>query len=179
MNVCRHPFKLVDSAISATPVADRCVKSSTQPCNLHRQTLAVEWPVLKSCDFQRGTVIGCHLSNKSVSQVSALLELPRSTVSAVIVKWKRLGATAAQPRSGRPHKPTERDHHVQKHVVCKKCLSSVTTLTTEFQTSSGSNISTITVRRELYEMGFHARAAANKPKITMCNAKCRLEWCKA
>ena len=41
--VCGHPFKLVDLAISATPVADRCIKSSTQQCNLHRQTLAVEW----------------------------------------------------------------------------------------------------------------------------------------
>ena len=47
-------------------------------------------------DFQRGTIIGCHLSIKSVSQISALLELPRSIVSAVIVKWKRLGATTAQ-----------------------------------------------------------------------------------
>uniref|UniRef100_A0A4W5KT87 Uncharacterized protein n=1 Tax=Hucho hucho TaxID=62062 RepID=A0A4W5KT87_9TELE len=27
--VCGHPFKLVDSAFSATPVADRCIKSST------------------------------------------------------------------------------------------------------------------------------------------------------
>ena len=26
---------------------DRCIKSSTQPCNLHRQTLTVEWLVLK------------------------------------------------------------------------------------------------------------------------------------
>jgi hypothetical protein len=42
--VCGHPFKLVDLALSATPVADKCMKSSTQPCNLHRQTLAVEWP---------------------------------------------------------------------------------------------------------------------------------------
>ena len=25
-------------------VADRCIKSSTQTCNLHSQTLAVEWP---------------------------------------------------------------------------------------------------------------------------------------
>ena len=41
-------------------------------------------------DFQRGTIIGCHLSNKSVRQLSALLELPQSTVSAVIVKWKHL-----------------------------------------------------------------------------------------
>ena len=46
-------------------------------------------------DFQCGTVIGCHFFNKSVRQISALLELPRSTVDAVIVKWKRLGAKQA------------------------------------------------------------------------------------
>jgi hypothetical protein len=34
----------VDLTISATPVADRCIISSTQTYNLHRQTLAVEWP---------------------------------------------------------------------------------------------------------------------------------------
>jgi hypothetical protein len=28
-------------------------------------------------------------------------------------------------------------------------------------------------------MGFHGRASALKPKITMRNAKLRLEWCKA
>ena len=28
-------------------------------------------------------------------------------------------------------------------------------------------------------MGFHGRAATDKPKITMHNAKLRLEWCKA
>ena len=41
--VCGHPFKFVDLAISATAIADRCIKSSTQSCNLHRQTLAVDW----------------------------------------------------------------------------------------------------------------------------------------
>jgi hypothetical protein len=44
----------------------------------------------------------------------------------------------------------------------------VGTLTTEFQTASGSKISTQTVRWELHEMGFRGRAA-----------KRRLEWCKA
>jgi hypothetical protein len=28
-------------------------------------------------------------------------------------------------------------------------------------------------------MCFHGRADAHRPKITMCNAKRRLEWCKA
>jgi hypothetical protein len=42
--VCGHAFKWVDSAISATPIADRLIKSSTQSCNLHKQTLTAEWP---------------------------------------------------------------------------------------------------------------------------------------
>jgi hypothetical protein len=71
------PFKLVDSAISATPVADRCIKVSTRPCNLYKQTLAVEWLTEELSVFQCGPVIGCHLSNKSVCQISALLELTR------------------------------------------------------------------------------------------------------
>jgi hypothetical protein len=43
-NVCGHHFKWVHLAISATLIADRCIESSTQPCNLQRQILAVEWP---------------------------------------------------------------------------------------------------------------------------------------
>jgi hypothetical protein len=45
---CGHPFNLVDSAISTTPVSDRCIKSSTQLCNLNRQRLTVEWPYWKA-----------------------------------------------------------------------------------------------------------------------------------
>jgi hypothetical protein len=39
-----------------------------------------------------------------------------------------------------------------------------------------SNISTIIFCRELHEMGFHGQAAANKPNITIRNAKRQLEW---
>ena len=66
-----------------------------------------------------------HLSNKSVCQISALLELPRSIVSDDIVKWKPLGATTAQPQSCRPHKLTEQDRRVLKSIVCKNCMSSI------------------------------------------------------
>ena len=61
----------------------------------------------------------------------------------------------------------------------KNGLSSIATLTPDLLTASGSNVSTITVCRELQEMGFHGRAAAHKPKINMRNAKRWLEWCKA
>ncbi|CAI9599904.1 unnamed protein product [Staurois parvus] len=49
-------------------------------------------------EFKRGTVIGCYLCNKSICDISLLLNIPRSTVSGVITKWKQLG-TATQPCS--------------------------------------------------------------------------------
>lgn len=116
-------------------------------------------------DFQRGTVVGCHLCKKSVREISALLNLPRSTVSAVILKWKRGGITTALPRSGRPHKLKEEDRQVLERVAVGKCLPSVEALATEFQTASGANVSSRTVRRELHEMGFRGRVSTyNKPK---------------
>jgi hypothetical protein len=87
--------------------------------------------------------------------MSALLELPWSIVSDVIVKRKHLGATTAQSQSGWPHKHRERDHRVLKRVARENRLSSVATLTNKFQTAPGSSISTITVRRELHEMGIY------------------------
>ena len=46
-------------------------------------------------DFKHGTVIGCLLCYKSVCQISVLLHLPLSNVSAFIVKWRHLGVTTA------------------------------------------------------------------------------------
>ncbi|CAI9533876.1 unnamed protein product [Staurois parvus] len=50
-------------------------------------------------ELKRGTVIGCHLCNKSIRDISWLLNIPRSTVSGIIIKWKQLGTTATKPRS--------------------------------------------------------------------------------
>ncbi|CAI9590485.1 unnamed protein product [Staurois parvus] len=76
-------------------------------------------------EFKQGTMIGCHLCNKSICEISLLLNIPRSTVS-VITKWKQLGTTATQPQSGRPSKMTEQgsayaeDHSAQKSpTVCR------------------------------------------------------------
>ncbi|XP_070683688.1 aminoacyl tRNA synthase complex-interacting multifunctional protein 1-like isoform X2 [Pempheris klunzingeri] len=116
-------------------------------------------------DFQRGTVVGCHMCKKSVREISALLNLPRSTVSAVILKWKRGGITTPLPRSGRPHKLKEEDRQVLEKVALENCLPSVEALTAEFQTASGATVSSRTVRRELHEMGFRGRVSTyNKPR---------------
>ncbi|CAI9578439.1 unnamed protein product [Staurois parvus] len=64
-------------------------------------------------------MIGCHLCNKSICEISLLLIIPRSTVSGITTKWKQLGTTAFQPQSGRPCKMTKRGQHMLEHIVCK------------------------------------------------------------
>ncbi|CAI9591109.1 unnamed protein product [Staurois parvus] len=47
-------------------------------------------------EFKRGTVICCHLCNKSICEISLLLNIPQSTVSGIITKWKQLGTIGTQ-----------------------------------------------------------------------------------
>uniref|UniRef100_A0A8C5QSV3 Transposase Tc1-like domain-containing protein n=1 Tax=Leptobrachium leishanense TaxID=445787 RepID=A0A8C5QSV3_9ANUR len=129
--------------------------------------------------FQRGTVIGYHLCNKSSREISSLLNIPQSPVSCIIRTWKCLGTTATQPRSGSPHKLTERGQRMLRRIVRRGRQLSAESIATDLQTSCGLQISSRTVRRELHGMRFHGRAAASKPYITKCNAERRMQWCKA
>ena len=127
-----HPFQLEDSAISATPVAGRCIKSSTHSCNIHRQTLAVEWSYWELRDFQCGTVMGCHLST-CVKFASFPTNLSNSCPArAAPVNCK---CCYCEGETARSKKLIERDRWVLKSVARKNSLLSVATLTTEFQTA--------------------------------------------
>ncbi|CAI9575463.1 unnamed protein product, partial [Staurois parvus] len=70
-------------------------------------------------EFKRGQVIGCHLCNKSISQISLLLNISQSLVSGIITKWKQLGITATQPRSGRPRSEVRRSHQLSAESIAK------------------------------------------------------------
>ena len=108
-------------------------------------------------------MLGCHLCNKKVREISALLDIPRSTASHI--KWKRLGTTATQPRSGRQRKITERGQRLLRHMVHKSGQRSADSIAKGFRASTGINVSTKTVRLELHGMGFHGRTAACQPHI--------------
>ncbi|CAI9606925.1 unnamed protein product, partial [Staurois parvus] len=68
-------------------------------------------------DSKRGPVIGGHLCNKSIRDISWPLNIPRSTVSGIITKWKQLGTTATQTPSGRPCHMTERGQRMLNRKV--------------------------------------------------------------
>ncbi|CAI9560205.1 unnamed protein product [Staurois parvus] len=45
-------------------------------------------------EFKHGTVIDYHLCNKSIREIFLLINIPRSTVSGIIITWKQLRTTA-------------------------------------------------------------------------------------
>ncbi|GFX51157.1 uncharacterized protein TNCV_2735081 [Trichonephila clavipes] len=125
----------------------------------------------KLSGFDRGSILGCHLCEKSVREIADILQKPKSTVSDVIGKWKRRGNETAEKRTGRPTILGERSHRTLKRIVKQNCKSSWVEISQEFQSSSGISLSSRTVRRELKNLGFHGHAAAHKPHITPQNVK--------
>ncbi|CAI9573376.1 unnamed protein product [Staurois parvus] len=107
-------------------------------------------------DCKRGPVIGCHLCNESIRDISWLLNIPRSTVSGIITKWKQLGTTATQPPSGRSNNMTERGQHMPKRTVHRSHQLSADSIAKDLQTLCGLQISKTTVHRELHGMGSHS-----------------------
>ncbi|CAI9555786.1 unnamed protein product [Staurois parvus] len=87
------------------------------------------------------------MCNKSIREISLLLNIPRSPVSDIITKWKQLGTTATQPPSGRPHKMAERGQDMLKHKVHRSRQLSAESIAKDLQTSHGLQISTTAVHR--------------------------------
>ncbi|CAI9560288.1 unnamed protein product, partial [Staurois parvus] len=113
------------------------------------------------------------LCSKSICEISLLLNVPRSTVSGIITKWKQLGTTATLPFDVVYHvKWTEWDQHMLKRTVRRSCKLSAESIAKDLQTSCGLE-TRATVFTVLHGMGFHGPAAGCKPYITKCNAKHR------
>ncbi|CAI9582237.1 unnamed protein product, partial [Staurois parvus] len=94
-------------------------------------------------EFKCGTVIGCHLCNKSICEIYLLLNIPLSTDSGIITKWKHLGTTATQPQS-------ERGQRMLKRTVRRSHQLSAESIAKDLQTLCGLQISTTTVHRDLW-----------------------------
>ncbi|CAI9589389.1 unnamed protein product, partial [Staurois parvus] len=101
-------------------------------------------------EIKHGNVLGCHLCNKSICEMSLLLNNPRATVSGIITKWKQLGTAATQPQS-------EQSQRMLKRTVRRSLQLSAESIAKALQTSFGLQISLRTVRREHHGMGFRGQ----------------------
>ncbi|KAK3509557.1 hypothetical protein QTP70_003730 [Hemibagrus guttatus] len=82
----------------------------------------------------RKKVIEIYQSGKGYKAISKALGLPRTTVRAIIYKWRKHGTVENLPRSGRPTKITPR---VQRQLI-QEVTKDPTTTSKELQASLAS-----------------------------------------
>lgn len=126
----------------------------------------------------RELILQHHSNGESVRTISAVLNVPKSTVNYIIKKFKSGEPIGDKPRSGRPRKTNV--HH-DKIIIRKSKLDPMLTavdISLQMKEEYNLNINRISVSRRLRKAGLYARIAAKKPLISNRNRKNRLEFAK-
>jgi len=82
-------------------------------------------------DFQRGQIVGAHLTGASVMKTTNRLGVSRTAVSKVMMTYTNHGRTSAERNSGRKPKPSERDRCTLKRIVSVNHSSTAAKVTAE------------------------------------------------
>lgn len=127
-------------------------------------------------DFERGKIIGFYFAGDSERTISNKTGYGKTTIHNIIIKFREKNTISVAPRSGRPKKLTERDVRHLKAVVTKNRRKSSEQLQENFNECTGNEVSKNTLKRTLYEMGYHSRTALRKPNISEKNRIVRLNW---
>src|SRR4051812_3815754 len=117
-------------------------------------------------DFERGEIVGGWKCGFTGEEIGDALGRPKSTVNNVINKYKKFGRTTVAPRRGRPRKLNVRDTRRLIRIVKEDRRQAVDEITEKFNSALTISVSAVTIRRTLYENGFHGRAGLRKPLIS-------------
>ncbi len=122
-------------------------------------------------------MVDMYQSGKGCKAISKALGLQRTTVRAIIHKWRKLVTVVNLPRSGRPTKITSRP---QRRLI-QEVIKEPRTTSKELQASLASikfSVHDSTIRKRLGKNGIHGRDPRQKPLLTTKNTKARLTFAK-
>ncbi|KAK3538352.1 hypothetical protein QTP70_035208 [Hemibagrus guttatus] len=125
----------------------------------------------------RKKVIEIYQSGKGYKAVSKALGLPRTTVRAIIYKWRKHGTMENLPRSGRQTKVTPR---AQQQLI-QEVTKDPTTTSKELQASLASvkvSVHDSTLRKRLGKNGLRGRVPRQKPLLSKKNIKALLSFAR-
>ena len=128
--------------------------------------------------FERGMIIGLHKGNHNASDISRILEIPRTTCRDVIKKFCEEGLTEVPSRSGRPPLLTEREERTFIRKIKEDRKASLEQITESYNQLGLTQISTSTARRVLHKNDYFGRIGKRKPFVSEDNRKRRLKWCQ-
>uniref|UniRef100_A0AAY4CMC3 Transposase Tc1-like domain-containing protein n=1 Tax=Denticeps clupeoides TaxID=299321 RepID=A0AAY4CMC3_9TELE len=115
----------------------------------------------------RDKVIKKFKAGLGYKNISQSLNIPWSTVQAIIQKWKEYGTTVNLPRRGRPPKLTGRIRTVLIRKAAKRPMVTLNEL--------GESVPRTTISRALHKVGLYGRVARTKPLLKE-NHTMRPKW---
>ena len=115
-------------------------------------------------EFERGIIIGAWLFDHSEREIEAKTGYAKSTIHDTIERYRETGGATSRPRSGRPQLLSDRDKWHLVRIVQSNHQQSAKQARNNFVQSSGTVASLSTVRRALYEAGYHSRVAGSHPE---------------
>uniref|UniRef100_A0A9J8AH52 Transposase Tc1-like domain-containing protein n=1 Tax=Cyprinus carpio carpio TaxID=630221 RepID=A0A9J8AH52_CYPCA len=126
----------------------------------------------------RNKIVDMYQSGKGhYKAISKALGLQRTTVRAIIHKWRKLGTVVNLPRSGRPTKINPR---VQRRLI-QEVVKEPRTTSKGLQASLASvkvNVHDSTIRKRLGKNSIHGRVPRQKLLLTKMNTKAHLTFAK-
>lgn len=127
---------------------------------------------------KRAALITLHQEGYSVRKIGEKLNLPKSTVSCTICKYRESGSLNDKNRQGPSRITTNADDRLITIISKRNRMLTAPQITATFNRGRDKPVSVSTIKRRLQENGLHGRVAVRKPLLRKVNRQKRLQWAK-
>ncbi|KAI4873355.1 hypothetical protein NFI96_015961 [Prochilodus magdalenae] len=124
----------------------------------------------------RNRIVDLHQAGKTESAIGKQLDVKKSTVGAIIRKWKTYKTTTNLPRSGAPRKISARGVKMITRTVRKNPRTTRGDLVNDLQ-EAGTNVTIATISNTLRRQGLRSCSARRVPLLKPVHIQARLKFC--
>ncbi|KAI4877039.1 hypothetical protein NFI96_033528, partial [Prochilodus magdalenae] len=125
----------------------------------------------------RNRIVDLHQAGKTESAIGKQLDVKKSTVGAIIRKWKTYKTTTNLPRSGAPRKISARGVKMITRTVRKNPRTTRGDLVNDLQ-EAGTNVTKATISNTLRRQGLRSCSARRVPLLKQSISRARLKFAR-
>ncbi|KAI4888479.1 hypothetical protein NFI96_001823 [Prochilodus magdalenae] len=125
----------------------------------------------------RNPIVDLHQAGKTESAIGKQLDVKKSTVGAIIRKWKTYKTTTNLPRSGAPRKISARGVKMITRTVRKNPRTTRGDLVNDLQ-EAGTNVTKATISNTLRRQGLRSCSARRVPLLKPVHIQARLKFAR-
>ena len=126
----------------------------------------------------RNLIVKKHLEGYSYAQISAFMEISKTTIASIVQKYRNSGTTGNAIRLGRPNKLKDRTKRLIKRQILTERSISAGSICANLNIRHSLVVSSQSVRNAIHEFGFKGRVPRKKPYVSLVNKRKRLAYAK-